>query len=59
VENVSIDAFSVNFRTKIVHFMIKEKQIALSKDKLDLFVDKWKLFVSINDFMGHDCQIIY
>ena len=31
--------------------MIKEKQIALSKDKLDLFVEKWKLFVSIYDFM--------
>ena len=58
-ENVSIDAFFVNFRKKIMHLIIKEKQIALSKDKLDLFVEKWKLFVSIYDLMGPDCQIMY
>ena len=59
VENVSINAFFVNFKTKIMHLMIKEKQIALSKNKLDLFIEKWKLFVTIYDFMGPDCQILY
>ena len=39
--------------------MIKEKQIALSADKFELFTEKWKLFISIYDFMGPDCQIMY
>ena len=39
--------------------IIKETQIALSKDNLDLFIEKLKLFVSIYDFMGPDCQITY
>ena len=39
--------------------MIKEKQTAFAKDKLDLFVEKWKLFVSICDLMGPDCQIMF
>ena len=46
-ENVNIDAFFVNFRKKIMHLMIKEKQIALSTDKLELFTEKWKLFKSM------------
>ena len=36
--------------------MIKEKQIALSTDKFELFTEKWKLFVSIYDFMGPVCR---
>ena len=58
-ENVNIDAFFVNFKKKIMHLMIKEKQIALSTDKFELFTEKWKLFISIYDFMGPDCQITY
>ena len=58
-ENVSIVAFLNNFKTKIKSLMIKEKQIALSSGKLEIFEDKWQSFCDIYDFRGPDCPITY
>ena len=58
-ENVNSAAFLLNFKTKIMHLMIKEKRIALLYDSFESFADKWKDFSDIYDFMGPDCQIMY
>ena len=58
-ENVNIAAFLLNFKTKIMHLIIKEKRIALLNDSFESFADKWKDFSDIYDFMGPDCQIMY
>ena len=41
-----------------MYLMIKEKKIALIHDSFESFVDKWKQFHDIYDFMGPDCQIM-
>ena len=56
--NVNIPAFLLDFKTKIMHLMIKEKRIALLDDSFESFADKWKDFYDIYDFMGPDCQIM-
>ena len=48
-----------DFKSKIMYLMIKEKKIALIHDSFESFVDKWKQFHDIYDFMGPDCQIMY
>ena len=57
-ENVSVVTFFGNVKPKIVHIIVKEKQIALSRDKFDNFEEKWQKFCDIYDFRGPHCQII-
>ena len=57
-ENVGVEAFLESFKQKIKHLVIKEKQISLSKNNFESFVEKWKNYCEIYDFFGPDCQII-
>ena len=57
-ENVSIVAFLNNFKLKIIHLIIKEKQIAISRSNFVNFEEKWQNYCEIYDFRGPDCQII-
>ena len=57
-ENVGVVIFLDHFKQKIMHLMIKEKQIAISGNKFEMFAQKWQNYCEIYDFMGPDCQII-
>ena len=39
--------------------MTKEKEIMISNEQYQNFVEKWKTFTSIYDFNGPDQQIVY
>ena len=57
-ENVRVEQLFERFKRRIMHMLIKEKNIALSVDKFDTFMIKWEKFTEIYDFLGPDCQII-
>ena len=56
---MSVVTFCEHFIVKIRKIMIKEKDIMITNDHYDEFVEKWKMFTPIYDFNGPDQQIIY
>ena len=54
---VGVDAFCEHLKSKVKTIMIKEKLIALSKNRLALFNDKWEQYTAIYDFRGPDIQV--
>ena len=57
-ENVGVATFFNCFKQKIMHLIVKEKQIAIASNKFEAFAQKWLNYVEIYDFLGPDCQII-
>ena len=57
LENVSVGTFCERFQVKVRKLMIKEKQIMLLNNKFEEYLNKWKTFMPIYDFLGPDCQI--
>ena len=58
-EDVTVLNFFEAFRRKIMHLIIKEKQIAVKSDNFETFANKWELYTEFYDFFGPDCQIVY
>ena len=57
--NLSDVTFCEHFIVKIRKIMIKEKDIMITNEHYDEFVEKWKMFTTIYDFNGLDQQIIF
>ena len=55
--NVGVGTFCERFQVKVRKLMIKEKQIILSNNKFEKYLNKWEQFMPIYDFLGPDCQI--
>ena len=58
-EDVLVSSFFEEFRRKIQHLIIKEKQIAINSDNFAAFSTKWENYTAFYDFFGPDCQIMY
>ena len=58
-EDASVIIFFEEFRRKIQHIIVKEKQIALNSDNFATLAAKWEKFTEFYDFFGPDCQITY
>ena len=57
-ENVRVEQLFERFKRKVMHLIIKEKNIALSGDRFETFMNKWENFTEFYDFLGPDCQVI-
>ena len=57
-ENVRVATFFESFRRKIMHLIVKEKQIAMIGNNFESFSKKWENYTEFFDFFGPDCQII-
>ena len=54
---IETDAFCEQLKNKVKTLMIKEKTIALRKNRLSSFNEKWEQYTAIYDFRGPDMQI--
>ena len=57
-ENVGVVHLFERFKRRIMHLIIKEKNLALSAGNYETFRVKWENFTEIYDFYGPDCQVI-
>ena len=58
-EDASVIIYFEEFRRKIQHIIVKEKQIALNSDNFGTLAAKWEKLTAFYDFFGPDCQITY
>ena len=58
-EDASVIIYFEEFRRKIQHIILKEKQTALNSDNFATLAAKWEKFTAFYDFFCPDCHITY